>query len=325
VNPSGRPPDSGEPPRRVPVLDIGGTHVTSALVDGGLVIEQHRGRLDSAASSTEMIEMIVATASELRDVDDIIDSDTTWGIAIPGPFRYAEGIGDFRGVDKFHAFHGVDVGSALRSGLPRSPRSLRFINDAEAYAVGEWDAHGRPGRLICITLGTGTGSGFIVAGRPVRTGPQVPLGGDLHTETWLGQPFEDTVSRRAIRERFAERSGIVDDVDGITQRCRAGDPLAREVLDDALGVLGTVLGQWVDRFAADSVVIGGSISHSWDVIGPRLLAALSANCARHPTCGPALLRETAPLIGAAMAAAGTPLNDLVQGSPDDARGREIST
>jgi len=111
------------------------------------------------------------------------------------------------------------------SKLPGAPRSIRFVNVAEAYALGEWNAHGRPDRLICLTLGTGTGSGFIAAGRS-----EVPRGGDLHTETWGGQPLEETVSRRAIHRQFTKRSGIDDDVDAITQRCRAGDPPACGVL-----------------------------------------------------------------------------------------------
>lgn len=280
----------------VPVLDIGGTHVTSALVDGGLVVEKHQESLDSSGSCAELIAQIVAAASQVRGVGD----GATWGIAIPGPFRYAEGIGDFRGVDKFHAFQDVDVGSQLRSRLPWSPRSLRFINDAEAYALGEWHAHGRPDRLICITLGTGTGSGFIAGGRVVRTGQQVPRGGDLHTQIWGGKPLEETVSRRAIRRHFTARSGIVDDVRGIAQRCRSGDALAGEVLDDAMGALGAVLGHWVDAFSADSVIVGGSMSLSWDIFGPRLGAALSRNCLRQPFYGPALLVEAAPLLGAAI-------------------------
>lgn len=291
------PAQQGESgPLRTPVLDIGGTHVTAALIAGGLVVDQHHEPLDSAGSCTELIDQIVATASQVRGIQD----GATWGVAIPGPFRYAEGIGDFSGVDKFQALQGVDLGSRLVSRLPWSPRLLRFINDAEAYAVGEWDAHGRPARLVCITLGTGVGSGFIADGRLVRTGPGVPAGGDLHTETWRGQPLEDTVSRRAIRRQFTARSGIIDDVKGIAQRCRAGDPTACGVLDDAMEALGTVLGRYVDMFSADSVVVGGSMALSWDVVGPRLDAALSGHCAKRPSLRPALLMDAAPLLGAAI-------------------------
>jgi glucokinase len=298
------PPDtlaSPPPPWRsgkllIPVLEIGGTHVTAALVEGGLVVDQHHEVLDSAGTCTQMIDQIVAVASKVRGVED----GSTWGIAIPGPFRYTEGIGDFRGVDKFQAFQGVDVGSQLLSKLPWSPLALRFINDAEAYALGEWDTHHRPERLICITLGTGTGSGFISHGQLVRTGPEVPPGGNLHTQTWREQPLESTVSRRAIRRQFTARSGKVDDVKGIAQRCRAGDPMACEVLDEAMEALGTVLGRYVDIFLPNSIIVGGSIALSWDVIGPRLNAALSRSCARRPSLGPALLMDAAPLIGAAI-------------------------
>lgn len=305
---------------RIPVLDIGGTHVTAALVDGGLVVDQHHESLNSAGSCAQLIDQIVAAASRVRGVED----GATWGIAIPGPFRYAEGIGDFRGVDKFHAFQGVDVRSQLLSKLPWSPRVLRFINDAEAYALGEWDAHGRPERLICITLGTGTGSGFIADGRLVRTGPGVPHGGDVHTQTWRGQPLEDTVSRRAIRRQFTARSGIVDDVKGIAQRCRASDPMACEVLDDAMEALGTVLGRYVDMFLADSVVVGGSMALSWDVFGPRLDAALSRNCSRRPSLRPALLMDAAPLLGAAIFVGAEQPGGHIQQSPDVYE-KEIST
>ena len=280
----------------IPVLDIGGTHVTSAMVRGGVVVEQHRADLDSQAPGPRLIGQIGLIASRLHGPGP----DATWGIAIPGPFDYAAGVGDFEGVDKFQDLRGVAMGPVLRRALPGPPGSLRFINDAEAYALGEWAAHGRPRMLICITLGTGVGSGFLADGEPVTTGSDVPSGGNVHTQTWDGLPLEDTVSRRAIRRQYRDRCGIVDDVAGITQRYRDGDPIAGEVLNSAMEVLGTVLGPWVDRFGAEVVVIGGSMAASWDVLGPPLLSALRDHSSFQPACAPGLLGDDAPMVGAAL-------------------------
>lgn len=292
-----------------PVLDIGGTHVTAARVANGTVVEHYRGPLDADAEASAIISQIAMAASALTGPIP----GSSWGVAIPGPFDYVRGVGDFGSVEKFRSLRGFGVGAALCAVLPGRPDRVTFVNDAEAYALGEWDARGRPERLILITLGTGVGSGFIVGGAAITAGLEVPVDGNIHTEHWEGQPLERTVSREAIRRTFAAARGGTADIEEITRLARAGDVDAGRVLHEAMVVLGNVLARWVGRFHPDVVVIGGSMSRSWDVLSPGLLAGLAQSDIHRPHLSPAQLVDTAPLVGAAIIATRT-TNQLVTGT-----------
>ncbi|MGW3291726.1 ROK family protein [Streptomyces sp. NPDC001002] len=189
----------------MPVLDIGGTHVTAALVDPAtgrpLPSSVLRRPLGSGAAADSILDAIALAALELP-----AEHGPIWGVAIPGPFDYDTGVGRFTGVGKFEALSGVDVGAGLRGRLAHRAEHLRFLNDADAFALGEYHAGAAAGheRVVCLTLGTGVGSSFLRGGRPVHDGTQVPPCGHVHRLTVRDDlPLEEYVSRRAIRAQYA--------------------------------------------------------------------------------------------------------------------------
>jgi glucokinase len=146
-----------------------------------------------------------------------------------------------------------------------------FLNDAEAFAVGEWTAGELrdEDRCVGVTIGTGIGSGFLNDGRAVRTGMTVPPGGELYRTEYRGKALEDWISARAILALYAERVGGLPEVWGVKEvadHARGGDGVARQVLLDTFGVLAEVLDSWLERFGASRVVLGGSISGAFDVV-----------------------------------------------------------
>jgi glucokinase len=178
---------------------------------------------------------------------------------------------------------------------------VRFCNDAVAYGIGEWaaGAGAHTPRMICITLGTGVGSAFLVDGVAVSTGETVPEEGEVHRLTIGSRPLEDTFSSPAVRRAYLARSGRSSSVAEICAVARAGDRVAREVLDTAASALGVALRPWVGRFRAERIVVGGSIARSWDVIGPPLRAGLGGST-DSAVVVPAALGARAPLSGAAV-------------------------
>ncbi len=158
---------TGQP---VPVLEVGGTHVSAAHVDldARRVVAVTRREWDASASRAELVATIVDAVSALPPTGPSI-----WSIAIPGPFDYARGIGLFEGVGKLDALRSVDVGALLREALPAFVADVRFLNDAHAFALGEWVAGAAcgHGRVLGLTLGTGVGSAFLADGRLVEHGP----------------------------------------------------------------------------------------------------------------------------------------------------------
>lgn len=282
-----RPEPAGrEPTFRVPVLEVGGSHVTAALVDlhAGAVMAgtSCRDPLDPAGSATEILHAIVACGRKLGT-----SGREDWGVAMPGPFDYERGVGLFEGVAKFEALYGADVGSALAKGLPGPPASVTFLNDAEAFLWGEhlFGAAAGYDRCVGITLGTGVGSAFLAQGTVRRSGRGVPPEGHVHLLEVDGKPLEDTVSTRALVREYRRLSrgrsphGLGPEGEGaahIAQRARTGDEVAAAVLSVTFSRLGAALAPWLQAFGAEALVVGGAMTGSWDLIGPALCEGLHA-------------------------------------------------
>ena len=284
------------------MLEIGGSHVSAAVVDastGTLVGAVHRRDLDGAAPAADILDALVAAAALLS-----VPDTATWGVAMPDPFDYARGVGLFTGVGKFESLHGLDLRAVLSARLPGGGQAIHFLNDADAFALGEW-AHGAGAghrRCVGLTLGTGVGSGWIVDGRITSSGPGLPPDGRAHRLRIGGAPLEETVSSRAIRRAYRAATGAAGcDVRTIAARARDGEPAARAVLRHAMRSLGGALGPCVRDFAADVVVIGGSMSASWDLFEPWFRSGSPADA---PPIRPADDPEHAALLGAARFALG---------------------
>ncbi len=147
---------------------------------------------------------------------------------MPGPFDYEAGIGRYSSVAKFDALNGIDVGTQLLAALGGLPARIVFLNDAAAFGIGEWVAGAARVRdtrhcdkLVAITLGTGVGSAFIDAGRPVTHGPRVPPHGYVYLLRINGRPLEDVMSTRAIVAAYLRSSGTVE------ASCRGRRPACR--------------------------------------------------------------------------------------------------
>jgi glucokinase len=294
-------------PRLIPAVEVGGTHVTAAVVDqsSGQVLESTRSRLplDPDGPARVIIRTLLDVAAPVAAA---VGGNATLGIAIPGPFDYARGIGRFEGVAKFGSLTGLDVGAALRAGLDEVVVRIAFLNDAAAFALGEWAWGAAAGhrRMAGVTLGTGVGSSFLDDGRVVVDDPHVPPDGSVHLLSIDGLPLEEVISRRALlrRARLAIDDLPADaDVLDVAKLARAGDRRARRLFDDAFAGLGSVLAPWLARFEATVLVVGGSMTGSWDLVRPPLLGALRRD--EPSLAGLAVLRaahtETSALIGAA--------------------------
>lgn len=267
-----------------PVLEVGGTHVTAALVagdgpDGGgwnvLRSTVTRASLDAHGTAEAILATLADAAASLGS-----GHNNTWGVAVPGPFDYEAGIARYRDVGKFDQLRDHDVRASLSGLMTPAPRTLVFLNDADAFGIGEYaiGTAGNHERSVCITLGTGIGSSFLDHGVPVKGGPSVPPDGSAYLLRHGGLPLEDTVSRRAIRAAYAASAGsdaatepdTVPDVREIAEAARNGNTTAARVLHDAFSAMGQALAGYLDSFNAETLIIGGSIAQSWDLVEPAI-------------------------------------------------------
>ncbi|MGW1347046.1 ROK family protein [Kribbella sp. NPDC002412] len=248
----------------VPVLEVGGSHVTAAVVtaDTWAVNVVERADLESQKAAEVVMDQLAAAARKLPLANGL-------AVALPGPFDFATGVAWYRGQGKFDNLYGYNVGDSLRDLLNLD--QILFMNDAEAFAVGEWTAGEVRGlaRCVGVTIGTGIGTAFLADGHVVREGATVPPGGELYKTSYDGRPLEDSISARAILRAYFAWTGREEPEIGvkeIAERARGGAEDARGVLLESFGVLAAALTPWLERFGVTKVVLGGSISGAFDIV-----------------------------------------------------------
>ncbi len=285
-------------------VDIGGSHITSAAVDMNTktIIP---GTLSTAPvdNTAQADEILAIWAETLRKVLAKVQLFNVRGIgfAMPGPFDYVKGISLIRGVSKYENLYGVNVGKAISSrlGIPCDCQ-VRFMNDASSFAVGEaWAGKAKDyKRSVAITLGTGFGSAFIDERIPVVDGPQVPKMGCVYHLPFENGIADEYFSTRWLVSRYNELTG--NNVTGAKDVADAAKstPEAKAVFDEFGDNLGTFLSPWFKRFEAEVLVIGGNISHAYDLFGPAFEKKLSeSDCSIKISLSE--LKEDAALLGSA--------------------------
>ncbi len=263
----------------LPVLDVGGTHVTGCRVDTNswqrLPEPTHRMPLYSHGTAEQIVSTLAACGRTLGPM-----TSAPMVVAMPGPFDYAAGVGRFRNVGKFDALAGLDVRAALLASLLDPPGDIIFVNDAEAFGLGEWlsGAARDYERAVAITLGSGVGSAFVDAGRVVSSGPRVPPDGHVYRISIGEHQLEEVVSRRAIIAAYREANpdAAPEDLDvrEIAVRALGDDEAASHILREAFRRLGAALAPWLTRFRAQILVIGGGITGAWSLIEAPLRQGL---------------------------------------------------
>jgi glucokinase len=269
-------------------LDIGGTHVTAGRVDlsSATVDPGSRVRLEFTRGST-LLERILEAA------DAVATPETRrFGVAAPGPFDYDAGV--CLVSHKLPGLYGVNLRREVALAIGLAGGAVSFLNDAEAFLLGEWWAGAARGhrRALGITLGTGLGSAFLEDGRFVRSGPRVPEDGALYTLAFRGRPVEQTISREALLTRY----GGGPDVEQIAAQARGGETRARRVFQELAADLAEFLVRPLAAFAPTCLVVGGSIARAWDLLEPTLVDALASRLLR---VSRAVNIDDAPLLGAA--------------------------
>ncbi|MGH8825383.1 MAG: ROK family protein [Jiangellaceae bacterium] len=259
----------GEPV--VLALDVGGTTVEAAVVGSegairGEVLLESPDDADAAA----ILDCFGGLLTHLRRRAEAAGQrPVAAGLGMPGPFDYPRGVSRMR--HKLAAVRGLDLRAPLEAAVELP---VYFFNDATAFAIGAWwHEHSDEPRLIGLTIGTGLGSGFVVAGRPVAMEEGAPSSGELWDFPFRGGILEDAVSGRAVSRSYRRRSGQALEAGEIAGRARAGDVAALEAFTRLGEALGEGLAAAAAPFGPTRVVCGGQIAKAFDLFGSRAQAA----------------------------------------------------
>lgn len=276
--------------RIVMTLDAGGTNfVFSAIQRGKEIVRPVH--LPACADCLEvclgnLVKGFKAIQASLPEAAVAIS------FAFPGPADYAAGIiGDLPNFPSFRG--GVALGPFLEEtfGIP-----VFINNDGNLFAYGEaltgvlpelnqrLEAAGsikRYKNLLGVTLGTGFGAGVVINGE-LLLGDNA-AGGDIWCFRNLKYPpyiVEESVSIRAVKRVYAERSGLVTDEEpkGIYEIAEGIRPGDRQAAVAAFTELGEMAGESIASaltLVDGVVVIGGGLAGASKYIVPALLRALN--------------------------------------------------
>jgi glucokinase len=265
-------------------VDIGGTKIALGLVDAD-------GKILSQARRPMMVNG--TPEAGLQAVADAIDSMTAEatttssafqaiGICAPGPLDPVSGV--ILNPPNVPCWRNFPLAARIagKYGLP-----VKVDNDANAAALAEtrWGAARGYRYVFYATIGTGIGSGIVLDGK-IYHGNTGSAGEGGHVSIDYNGPtcacgkrgcIEVLAAGTAIGARARSklsaanwlRSSILDLAEGNIARVTsemvgkayaAGDPLAREVLEDTVKVLAAWLGNIVDLLDPDVLVMGGGVA-----------------------------------------------------------------
>ncbi|HEX2532319.1 MAG TPA: ROK family protein [Chitinophagaceae bacterium] len=275
-------------------VDIGGSHITAALIDLGtgsvLPGSWQRRALNAQGSSAEIID------DWCRAIEDSFASlglrPERLGIAMPGPFDYAAGISLIRQQAKYNALYGVNVKQLLAARLALGTEHIFFSNDAACFLQGELAGGIARGcrNVLGLTLGTGLGSARSSAGRAEDA--------DLWCAPFRSGIAEDYLSTRWFTGRYTELTGTTVPEVKLLAAAAATDPYAAQVFGEFGAALGTFLLPLVRAEKPELVVLGGNIAQAFPLFSAALHRVLEEGGAP-VAVKQTLLGEKAALVGAA--------------------------
>lgn len=284
----------------VVVLDVGGMHISGALVKESS-LELH-GISSVAANNSGSQEEILGTFEELirmvLDACRITPKELTGlSFGIPNPFDYQEGVSQMQ--HKYAALYGVNLRRVLAKQYGIHPNAISFVNDASAFLLGESYKGAGVGatRLVGITLGTGIGSAFMVGDRIVSSGEGIQNDGYLWNFPWEGSIVEDFISTHGIQSLYQDRTGDTLSVLEIAQKADISTA-ASDTMQTFGRVLGTVLKKVCAPFRPEVIVIGGAIARSSNLFLPSAIREMEGMSCRLEV---SKLFDHAALVGAGVA------------------------
>lgn len=275
--------------------DLGGTNVRAAVLDRD---EKTLGRAENSSDAKSGVSTTVARIADavrgaVADAGISLSDVGAVGIAVPGHIDVPKGI--IRWTPNFGdqvEGHYVPWKEVHLRDLVEKALGVAMVmdNDANVAALGEYRyGAGRGTRhLVMFTLGTGVGGGIVVDGEVLRgaTGGAAEIGHIVVADGVGGSAagahgrIESLAGRDAIVERAALKMESGRDTTlwkhitgpdalqlqltpaDIDEEARAGDALATEVLEETGHYVGLGIGNMINVFNPEVVVLGGKISQS---------------------------------------------------------------
>lgn len=308
-------------------VDVGGTNLAVGVVDEeNKIIARANAKCPVPCPEETFCDILAGVVREALANANITLSDIPWiGLGCPGTVNRDTGVIEFANNLGYSNFPLRDMLSERLDG-----KEVILENDANAAAYGEFKAGSLRGarNAVAITLGTGIGSGIIIDGK-IYAGSNFAAGEMGHTvivyngypcncgrkgcwevyasATALIRCTKDAMNAHKDSKMWELTGGDIEKVNGRTafDGMRAGDPAAKEVVDNYIAYLSCGLANVVNIFQPDILCIGGGISNERETLLAPVRAYVdkeqyTMNTAKKTVICRAELGNDAGIIGAAL-------------------------
>ena len=263
-------------------IDLGGTKIEGIVLDpAGRVAVRRR----VATPRDDYEGTVAAVAALVRDLEGEAGTGATVGVGTPGAISPARGV--MKNANSTW-LNGRPLGLDLEKALGRP---VRLANDANCFALSEAADGAAAGAEVVfgVIVGTGTGAGIVVHGRPL-TGPNAVAGEWGHNPLpwpepgeWPGPPcycgrtgcVETFLSGPGLARDHRDRTGRDWDAAAIERAAREGDVAAEAALAAYARRMARALAAVVNILDPDVIVLGGGMSNL-----ARLYTAVPAEWSR---------------------------------------------
>jgi glucokinase len=282
------------PAARCIAVDLGGTQVRVALLEGTRIIRRASAKTAITGGPSAVLAQFETLIDEVCDAKD---PKLSAGIAISsaGPLDSEAGV--ILGIPTIPGWDNFPIVPVLED---RYGVSVLLENDGIAAAFGEW-RHGA-GRALkhmaYLTVSTGIGGGFVVDGRLLH-GSKGMAGHLGHMRLSQDGPqcscgamgcFEAFASGKALEARahatshtrpsgfleLAAHAGAVS-AKQVFEGARAGDPQCLSLVDAEAKYLGQGITSIIHLFSPQLVIMGGGLSQAFDLLAPGIHAVIRSD------------------------------------------------
>ena len=258
-------------------IDLGGTFIKGGIVDAeGNILVVDKVPTEASVGNMKICENIAALTSLLIEKAGIAKSDIVGiGMGAPGMIDSKNGIVKCAENLYIETLPMAEILEKL-TGF-----KVKIANDANVATLGEvkFGAAKNKNNAVMITLGTGVGGGMVCNGEIIEgnEGAGAELG---HTVIAMGGEL-CSCGRRGCAEAYASATaliretkkamnahkeskmweiGDIDKVDGKTAFDFAPiDPYAKEVVDNYIYALATIVVNFANVFRPDAIILGGGV------------------------------------------------------------------
>ena len=228
------------------LLDVGGTQIKGAMFDeeGNRKTDIFSYPSKSRESADIILDNFAFILRELMNTNPQAEIIGV-GMAFPGPFDYEKRIPEIENA------------------------KFGYLHDIEAFAVGEaWFGEMQnESKIVCLCIGTGTGTAFLKDRVPQKSGEGVPECGWLYWLPYKDSIIDDYISVRGLERICKEVFGEPKSGKELYDLCQNNDKAALEAWkkfgDEIIAAILPV----IEDFHPDAIIFGGQISKSFSYFG----------------------------------------------------------